>query len=42
MATGAGQGGGQDREHQRRFLIESESSEIVGDLPPTAPPVIGE
>lgn len=42
MAAGAGQGGGQDREHQRRFLIESESSEIVGDLPPTAPPVIGE
>ncbi|MGH3916131.1 MAG: hypothetical protein ACRDTC_22395 [Pseudonocardiaceae bacterium] len=36
-----GQGGGKDREHRRRYLIQSDPHEIVGELPATAPPVIG-
>lgn len=38
---GGGQGGGEDHEHRRKYLIQSDPHEIVGDLPPTAPPVIG-
>lgn len=31
----------QDREHRSKYLIHTDSNAIVGDLPPTAPPVIG-
>ncbi|MGB9047267.1 MAG: hypothetical protein WCC47_07700 [Pseudonocardiaceae bacterium] len=40
-ATGGGQRGEQDREHRSKYLIHTDSNAIVGDLPPTAPPVIG-
>ncbi len=33
--------GEQDREHRSKYLIHEDSNAIVGDLPPTAPPVIG-
>ncbi|PZS16113.1 MAG: hypothetical protein DLM60_15785 [Pseudonocardiales bacterium] len=36
-----GQQGERDREHQRKYLIPEDSNAIVGELPPTAPPVIG-
>ncbi len=42
---GATGGAGRDSETERRrpsYLIEQDSSAIVGDLPPVAPPVIGE
>jgi hypothetical protein len=31
----------QDREHRSKYLLHDDSNAIVGDLPPTAPPVIG-
>jgi PPE family protein len=37
----AGQRGGEDREHRSKYLVHDDSNAIVGDLPPTAPPVIG-
>ncbi|MGH3886454.1 MAG: hypothetical protein ACRDSZ_07765, partial [Pseudonocardiaceae bacterium] len=37
-----GQRGEQDREHRSKYLVHDDSNAIVGDLPPTAPPVIGE
>lgn len=33
--------GERDREHHSKYLIHEDSNAIVGDLPPTAPPVIG-
>ncbi|MGH3788570.1 MAG: PPE domain-containing protein [Pseudonocardiaceae bacterium] len=42
FAGGAGQRGEQDREHRSKYLVHDDSHAIVGDLPPTAPPVIGE
>lgn len=42
LVGGAGQRGEQDREHRSKYLVHDESNAIVGDLPPTAPPVIGE
>ncbi len=42
LVGGAGQRGEQDREHRSRYLVHDDSNAIVGDLPPTAPPVIGE
>jgi hypothetical protein len=33
--------GERDREHRSKYLLHDDSHEIVGDLPPTAPPVIG-
>jgi hypothetical protein len=41
FAGGANQRGEQDREHRSKYLIHDDSNSIVGDLPPTAPPVIG-
>ncbi|MDQ3760771.1 MAG: PPE domain-containing protein [Actinomycetota bacterium] len=38
----AGQRGELDREHRSKYLLHDDSNAIVGDLPPTAPPVIGE
>ncbi|MGH3779119.1 MAG: hypothetical protein ACRDRO_00445 [Pseudonocardiaceae bacterium] len=35
------QQGERDREHHSKDLIHEDSNAIVGDLPPTAPPVIG-
>ncbi|HEU0127279.1 MAG TPA: PPE domain-containing protein [Pseudonocardiaceae bacterium] len=37
----AGQRGEEDREHRSKYLVHDDSNAIVGDLPPTAPPVIG-
>jgi hypothetical protein len=34
--------GEQDREHRSKYLICEDPGALVGDLPPTAPPVIGE
>ena len=42
FATGTSQRGEQDREHRSKYLVPGDSNAIVGDLPPTAPPVIGE
>ncbi|MGH3776437.1 MAG: hypothetical protein ACRDRR_12010 [Pseudonocardiaceae bacterium] len=42
LVAGAGQRGEQDREHRSKYLVHDDSNAIVGDLPPTAPPVIGE
>jgi PPE family len=33
--------GERDREHRSKYLLHDDSHAIVGDLPPTAPPVIG-
>jgi hypothetical protein len=41
FAGGAGQRGEQDRERRSKYLVHDDSHAIVGDLPPTAPPVIG-
>lgn len=41
FGAGGGQGGVEDREHRSKYLIQSDPHDIVGDLPPTAPPVIG-
>ncbi len=41
LAGGAGQRGEPDREHRSKYLLHDDSNMIVGDLPPTAPPVIG-
>ncbi|MGH3843067.1 MAG: PPE domain-containing protein [Pseudonocardiaceae bacterium] len=41
FAGGGGQRGEQDREHRSKYLLQDDSNAIVGDLPPTAPPVIG-
>jgi hypothetical protein len=38
---GVSQHSEQDREHRSKYLIHIDSNAIVGDLPPTAPPVIG-
>ncbi|MGH3824442.1 MAG: PPE domain-containing protein [Pseudonocardiaceae bacterium] len=38
---GTGQRGEQDREHRSKYLLHDDLNSIVGDLPPTAPPVIG-
>jgi hypothetical protein len=35
------QQGERDREHRSKYLIQEDSNAIVGQLPPTAPPVIG-
>jgi len=35
------QQGESDREHRSKYLLHDDSNAIVGDLPPTAPPVIG-
>ncbi len=40
-AAGANQHREEDREHRSKYLIHTDSNAIVGDLPPTAPPVIG-
>jgi hypothetical protein len=32
---------GEDHEHRTKYLVHDDSHTIVGDLPPTAPPVIG-
>jgi hypothetical protein len=37
----ANQSVGHDREHRSKYLVHEDSNAIVGDLPPTAPPVIG-
>ncbi len=42
MAGGAGQRGEQDREHRSKYLVHDDSHSIVGELPATAPAVIGE
>ncbi len=42
FAGGNGQRDDQDREHRSKYLVHDDSNAIVGDLPPTAPPVIGE
>jgi hypothetical protein len=42
FAGGASQRGEQDREHRSKYLLRDDSHAIVGDLPPTVPPVIGE
>ncbi|MGH3720001.1 MAG: hypothetical protein ACRDRI_14405 [Pseudonocardiaceae bacterium] len=39
--AGAGQRGEQDREHRTKYLVHGDPNAIVGDLPPTVPPVIG-
>ena len=41
LVGGAGQRGEGDREHRSKYLVHDDSNAIVGDLPPTAPPVIG-
>ena len=41
LATAA-QRGEQDRQHRSKYLICEDPGALVGDLPPTAPPVIGE
>ncbi|MGH3695014.1 MAG: PPE domain-containing protein [Pseudonocardiaceae bacterium] len=41
FAAGAGQRGEPDGEHRSKYLLHDDSNTIVGDLPPTAPPVIG-
>jgi hypothetical protein len=41
LAGGPTQQGGQDREHRSKYLVHDDANAIVGDLPPTAPPVIG-
>ncbi len=41
FAGGGSQRGEQDREHRSKYLLHDDSNAIVGDLPPTAPPVIG-
>ncbi|HET9257436.1 MAG TPA: PPE domain-containing protein [Pseudonocardiaceae bacterium] len=41
FSGGAGHNGEQDREHRSKYLLHDDSHSIVGDLPPTAPPVIG-
>lgn len=41
FAGGAGQRGEPDREHRSKYLLHDDSNSIIGDLPPTAPPVIG-
>jgi hypothetical protein len=41
FAGGPSQQGDQDREHRSKYLLHDDSNAIVGDLPPTAPPVIG-
>jgi PPE family protein len=38
---GGSQRSEQDREHRSKYLLHDDSNAIVGDLPPTAPPVIG-
>ncbi|MGB8963220.1 MAG: PPE domain-containing protein [Pseudonocardiaceae bacterium] len=40
-SAGANQHREEDREHRSKYLIYTDSNAIVGDLPPTAPPVIG-
>ncbi|MGH3752629.1 MAG: PPE domain-containing protein [Pseudonocardiaceae bacterium] len=42
FASSASQRGEQDREHRSKYLVHDDSHAIVGDLPPTAPAVIGE
>lgn len=43
MAAGAGRGqGGEDSEHQRKYLIEADPDAIVGQIDAVAPPVLGE
>ncbi|MGH3934460.1 MAG: hypothetical protein ACRDS1_05700, partial [Pseudonocardiaceae bacterium] len=42
FAGGNGQRGEQDQEHRSKYLVHDDSNAIVGDLPPTAPPVIGD
>ncbi|HEV7828800.1 MAG TPA: PPE domain-containing protein [Pseudonocardiaceae bacterium] len=41
FAGGGSQPSEQDREHRSKYLLHDDSNAIVGDLPPTAPPVIG-
>ena len=42
MAGGAGRGqGGEDSEHQPKFMIEADPDAIVGQIESVAPPVIG-
>jgi hypothetical protein len=41
FAGASGQQGEQDREHRSKYLLHDDSNAIIGDLPPTAPPVIG-
>ncbi|HKR51247.1 MAG TPA: PPE domain-containing protein [Pseudonocardiaceae bacterium] len=42
FAGGVDQRGEPDREYRSKYLVHDDSHSIVGDLPPTAPPVIGE
>jgi PPE family len=42
FAGGHVQRGDQDQEHRGRYLVHEDSNAIIGALPPTAPPVIGE
>ncbi len=41
LAGAPSQQGERDREHRSKYLLHDDSHAIVGDLPPTAPPVIG-
>jgi hypothetical protein len=42
MGAGGGRGG-EDKERRRpSYLVESDSNRLIGDLPRTAPAVIGE
>lgn len=41
LAGASSQQGERDREHRSKYLLHADSHAIVGDLPPTAPPVIG-
>jgi hypothetical protein len=41
LAGSPTQQGEQDREHRSKYLVHDDANAIVGDLPPTAPPVIG-
>ncbi|MGH3670006.1 MAG: hypothetical protein ACRDSH_05150 [Pseudonocardiaceae bacterium] len=41
LPAGTGNRAEQDREHRSKYLVHDDSNAIVGDLPPTAPPVIG-
>lgn len=41
LPAGAGNRAENDREHRSKYLVHDDSHAIVGELPPTAPPVIG-
>lgn len=41
LPAGAGNRAENDREHRSKYLVHDDSNTIIGELPPTAPPVIG-